>query len=225
MSPGAAAASTGSRIGRRHGARTGGGAGYVSEHRQAKLKEDFAAKTDNRLNIAKNNPDQFLVSLGLGGGWPSKDSRQLSITVTGHEEKCRCTYYQMKCELRGPNDRDRSFPSWHCEMRLCEIRDEIFDKLVEALGDEAYEVLFSEAPFALRGGLPGTTARLKDWMDAFAACFNGGHLESQFCAHCLGQIQAPVLSNSNAFCNDSGSQPQVSPAEVIVPPMQEQMAR
>ena len=33
--------------------------------------------------------------------------------------------------------------------------------VVEALGEEGYEAMFVQTPFALRGGLPGTTARLE----------------------------------------------------------------
>eukprot|EP00973_Karenia_brevis_P057588 8010309-Karenia_brevis.AAC.1 len=46
--------------------------------------------------------------------------------------------------------------------------------LVSTTGQELYSEFFGAAPFALRGGPPGTTERLRQWCAALARCISTG---------------------------------------------------
>merc|ERR1719401_2340793 len=97
----AAAASTGNRRSRN---RTSHALANVDELKQDRVRREFEEKQQQRLRFARDDPKQFLLSLGMGSKCPASAIRQLSVEVLGHEEKARCTYYQMKCTLRGPGD-------------------------------------------------------------------------------------------------------------------------
>jgi hypothetical protein len=163
---------------------------------------DQDARIENdlrRLHLAQDNPQDFFLSLGLGADWPAESSKRFSIVVNGHEEKDGHTYYQIRCSLLNP-DNNKSVSSWACEKRLCELRADIFEPVVESAG-EAYEPMFYDVPFALRGGLPGTTDRLSQWLERLVICMNTGRLQGDICALIFYHFQTPSIGTSLAdFC-------------------------
>mmetsp|Transcript_109753 Transcript_109753/g.342097 ORF Transcript_109753/g.342097 Transcript_109753/m.342097 type:complete len:196 (+) Transcript_109753:328-915(+) len=58
--------------------------------------------------------------------------------------------------------------------RLVQIRERLHDPVKRELGGPAYETCFGAAPFAHKGGMRGTTARLKAWCEALAGAINAG---------------------------------------------------
>mmetsp|Transcript_144902 Transcript_144902/g.251448 ORF Transcript_144902/g.251448 Transcript_144902/m.251448 type:complete len:231 (+) Transcript_144902:63-755(+) len=226
----AAAAVSGARLSRkRHTHRS---SGFTSEREQARLRDKLEAEKQRRLHFAEDNPQGFLESLGFGKGTPPATAKQLSIEMRGHSEKSGYTYYQIMCTMKGPADKGPlGQPTWHCEKRLCEIREDLFDMVYEALGDEGYNAMFFQTPFALRGGLPGTTARLTGWFETVATCINTAKLDPRICGLVLHHLDAPIPDETEDF--DSAPVHQVSSASLaepapeplhVAPPQQVQMA-
>merc|ERR1712217_285678 len=87
--------------------------------------------------------------------------------------------------------------AWVSKVRLCSLREQLHDRVKEALGP-AYHVHFNETPFAYHGGLPGTTTRLKRWLTTLAKCFNEAILSPPLAAEVLRFFQAPVPTDSDA---------------------------
>ena len=52
--------------------------------------------------------------------------------------------------------------SWPYATRARRARDELHDPVKASMGD-SYAQFFGATPFARRGGLPGTTERLRNW--------------------------------------------------------------
>eukprot|EP00427_Karlodinium_veneficum_P021045 CAMPEP_0169107348 /NCGR_PEP_ID=MMETSP1015-20121227/24836_1 /TAXON_ID=342587 /ORGANISM="Karlodinium micrum, Strain CCMP2283" /LENGTH=200 /DNA_ID=CAMNT_0009168877 /DNA_START=46 /DNA_END=645 /DNA_ORIENTATION=- len=190
----AAAAASGARLARRRPVSRPSG-GYWTEKQEDDFRERFEAKRQRRLHLAQEEPHQFMRSLGLR----MQNGRELTLNVLGHEEVNQCTYYKIKCVLRAPTE-ERGFLQWHCEKRLCEIRDEFLDMVMEDLG-EGYEVMFSQTPFALRGGLPGTTERLKNWFATVATCVNTAKFQDRVCALLLHHLDVDIPISDNAFAD------------------------
>merc|ERR1712228_700234 len=132
---------------------------------------------------ALDDPVEFITNLQLG------NSSQLVIDVPGHAEEDGHTYYQISCALASLEDATKIRRSWSCKKRLCDIREKVLDIVVEEVS-ENYEVLFASAPFALRGGLPGTTARLSGWFARLAEYINDGKLSPQLCVMILDSLES-----------------------------------
>eukprot|EP00747_Dinoflagellata_sp_TGD_P213287 gnl/TRDRNA2_/TRDRNA2_86262_c0_seq6.p1 gnl/TRDRNA2_/TRDRNA2_86262_c0~~gnl/TRDRNA2_/TRDRNA2_86262_c0_seq6.p1 ORF type:complete len:228 (-),score=24.04 gnl/TRDRNA2_/TRDRNA2_86262_c0_seq6:237-920(-) len=138
-------------------------------------------------------PEQYLARIGYVPGSVASDdapgraaSHVLTISVEGHEEVNSCTLYIMKCKFGGAADE-----MWFCKKRLCDLREELHDHVKEILG-EAYPEHFGETPFARFGGLPGTTDRLRGWMESLARCMNAGMLNTSSCAFVLRFLSTPI---------------------------------
>ncbi len=93
----------------------------------------------------------------------------LSIHVAGHREQGGHTLYQLKCSLRLPGERCLD---WVIERRLSQLRGQLHDPVRSSLGSGLYGSLFQHAPFAHRGGISGTTSRLRCWFVALAGGVN-----------------------------------------------------
>merc|ERR1712232_685183 len=57
---------------------------------------------------------------------------------------------------------------------------------------------FGEAPFARHGGLPGTTARLDEWLTVLAASANTGKMDVALLSYIMKFLQAPVPTDSES---------------------------
>eukprot|EP00439_Symbiodinium_sp_Y106_P002332 s9849_g1.t1 len=119
----------------------------------------------------------------------------MAFEVAGHEERGGHTWYQMKCSLMAP----RSVPAlrWKVERRLSSLREELHDRIKDSLGS-SYANYFGKTPFALKGGLPGTTARLNLWFGSLAEVVNRGDAQPSVVALLLLFLEAPEPSEPTA---------------------------
>eukprot|EP00929_Paragymnodinium_shiwhaense_P058444 TRINITY_DN29264_c0_g1_i1.p1 TRINITY_DN29264_c0_g1~~TRINITY_DN29264_c0_g1_i1.p1 ORF type:complete len:362 (-),score=58.49 TRINITY_DN29264_c0_g1_i1:370-1455(-) len=118
----------------------------------------------------------------------------------GHQEHAGYTWYFVDCELvQGSSmddwlsmniaDEEQNVSgtwlesasigsgrrlAWRAPRRLAQIRESLHDPVRQTLDDDEYEEVFADAPFALRGGWPGTTARLCHWLSTLACAINCG---------------------------------------------------
>mmetsp|Transcript_93037 Transcript_93037/g.165479 ORF Transcript_93037/g.165479 Transcript_93037/m.165479 type:complete len:262 (+) Transcript_93037:63-848(+) len=184
----AAAAVTGARrAGRRPNA---GVSNWLQEQKLERFRREIAVKEKKRSDFARENPEKFLVNLGLGDCLAAS-RRRLSITVTGHVEERGNTVYSIRCGLHVP-DNEKKMLTWVCKHRLCEMREQFNDVVMKALDTEY--AAFDETPFALRGGLPGTTARLVAWFETLAKVINAGGFSHQIAAQLMNSLQGPIIS-------------------------------
>merc|ERR1719215_2288712 len=129
------------------------------------------------------------------GSWriapaPSAGARKephLELGVTGHREVDGHTMYTVRCSLalRGARHME-----WEVARPLARFRTELHDGVKAELAD-AYAQHFDGAPFAPRGGLPGTTARLAAWSAALASCINSGGAPPRVVALTLRFLEVP----------------------------------
>ncbi|CAE7906503.1 unnamed protein product, partial [Symbiodinium necroappetens] len=140
----------------------------------------------------------------------------MAFEVAGHEERGGHTWYQMKCSLMAP----RSVPAlrWKVERRLSSLREELHDRIKDGLGS-SYATYFGKTPFALKGGLPGTTARLNLWFGSLAEVVNRGDAQPSVVALLLLFLEAPEPGEP------TGPEPQEAEARVgdgVAPSFQEE---
>eukprot|EP00930_Biecheleria_cincta_P083764 TRINITY_DN73271_c0_g1_i1.p1 TRINITY_DN73271_c0_g1~~TRINITY_DN73271_c0_g1_i1.p1 ORF type:complete len:612 (-),score=123.29 TRINITY_DN73271_c0_g1_i1:46-1881(-) len=94
---------------------------------------------------------------------------ELCLQVTGHAEAFGHTWYHVRCSLGCPWS--GSSLQWQAKWRLVHLRKFLHGPVKSSLGP-AYGRFFARAPFARKGGLPGTTFRLDCWCKALARCIN-----------------------------------------------------
>eukprot|EP00931_Biecheleriopsis_adriatica_P089397 TRINITY_DN63536_c0_g1_i1.p1 TRINITY_DN63536_c0_g1~~TRINITY_DN63536_c0_g1_i1.p1 ORF type:complete len:249 (+),score=60.69 TRINITY_DN63536_c0_g1_i1:113-748(+) len=116
-------------------------------------------------------------------------SPKLTLEVGGHQEWRDHTFYSMKCSISSKQEEEKCY-SWLVRYRLAQLREELHDKVKESLGDD-YARHFGITPFCLRGGLPGTTARLHNWCKALANAVNAGALRPWLVAFVLQFLEVP----------------------------------
>eukprot|EP00928_Gymnodinium_smaydae_P044627 TRINITY_DN29763_c0_g1_i1.p1 TRINITY_DN29763_c0_g1~~TRINITY_DN29763_c0_g1_i1.p1 ORF type:complete len:267 (-),score=54.93 TRINITY_DN29763_c0_g1_i1:130-810(-) len=158
------------------------------------LRSELAQREERRKTMAAEDPLRYLLGLGLGNLSPGAASRRLAIAVLGHEEEHGFTMYQIRCTLRCACDVDTGEMenlSWVVKRRLCELREDLYDVIVKSLGPE-YDVQFAGVPFAMRGGPPGTSSRLRSWLEVLAACINTRGMAPELCAQLLCTLGAPT---------------------------------
>eukprot|EP00747_Dinoflagellata_sp_TGD_P221749 gnl/TRDRNA2_/TRDRNA2_93533_c0_seq1.p1 gnl/TRDRNA2_/TRDRNA2_93533_c0~~gnl/TRDRNA2_/TRDRNA2_93533_c0_seq1.p1 ORF type:complete len:223 (+),score=35.25 gnl/TRDRNA2_/TRDRNA2_93533_c0_seq1:137-805(+) len=166
----------------------GGGWGIVeiAEDIQNLWWED-QSETDAGANAATaaamQGYEEYLETIGYAAKHPRG---LLEISVETHEEVNGHTMYIIACSFCGSRE------SWVCQKRLCEIREELHDDLKMRLGD-FYGCHFAETPFAMHGGLPGTTARLHAWFKTLAALMNSGDVMPNLCAFVLRFLDTPPV--------------------------------
>mmetsp|Transcript_109135 Transcript_109135/g.314362 ORF Transcript_109135/g.314362 Transcript_109135/m.314362 type:complete len:233 (+) Transcript_109135:141-839(+) len=133
----------------------------------------------------------------------------LELQVSGHEEIGGHTWYSVGCILRvGGYNGDRGGEEfgdevsaervWRAPRRLEQLREELHDRVKSDLGD-AYATHFADTPFAKKGGLPGTTARLNAWFSTLASVINGATCSPGLAALVLSFLDAPALDDGSAF--------------------------
>jgi len=94
---------------------------------------------------------------------------ELCLQVTGHAEAFGHTWYHVRCSLGCPWSGANL--QWQAKWRLVHLRKFLHGPVKSSLGP-TYERFFARAPFARKGGLPGTTFRLDAWCKALARCIN-----------------------------------------------------
>eukprot|EP00929_Paragymnodinium_shiwhaense_P116889 TRINITY_DN8689_c0_g1_i2.p1 TRINITY_DN8689_c0_g1~~TRINITY_DN8689_c0_g1_i2.p1 ORF type:complete len:218 (+),score=34.41 TRINITY_DN8689_c0_g1_i2:94-747(+) len=151
-----------------------------------------------RRRASREDPKLFISRFGYD---PQEDEAEeearplLQVTVPGHHEEDGHTLYILDCSIICQGlpytDKDPRL-LWRCSRRLCDLRDGIYSFVKSTLG-EVYTVRFRETPFAKRGGLPGTTDRLKAWMTTLAHCMNNDVLfDASALATILRLLEAPI---------------------------------
>jgi len=116
--------------------------------------------------------------------WP-----QLEVAVECHYEQEGHTLYEVRCSLRALG-LQRPL-AWRAAKRLEAMRRELHDAVKAGLDREVYSRTFRSAPFALRGGPPGTTARLNGWLGALAGGANAGEVPPALLAQILVSLEVP----------------------------------
>lgn len=114
----------------------------------------------------------------------------LEVAVTGHEESDGHTWYVLSCALWRPAV-DFGRAEWVVHRRLSHVREGLHEIVKQRLGSD-YAEHFGAAPFARSGGLPGTTARLRGWCQAFTRAANAGALPPGIIACALRLFDAPA---------------------------------
>mmetsp|Transcript_73669 Transcript_73669/g.216161 ORF Transcript_73669/g.216161 Transcript_73669/m.216161 type:complete len:275 (-) Transcript_73669:62-886(-) len=114
----------------------------------------------------------------------------LELSVTGHEEREGHTWYMLDCRLVGPGASARPL-RWRADRRLAQLRELLHDRVKLELGGPAYEQCFSGAPFAHKGGVRGTTARLQGWCAALASGISCGTCPPSVVGLTLQFLEAP----------------------------------
>jgi hypothetical protein len=82
--------------------------------------------------------------------------------------------------------------------RLCTLRERFHDAIIEEMGEGGYQKCFLDTPFASRGGIPGTTARLNAWCGQLSYCINTGSLPPKVVAVILQALEAPKPGKASA---------------------------
>lgn len=119
---------------------------------------------------------------GIGGA----AAPTMGLQVGGHKEVEGHTLYTLSCSLA-----DGSMPTtWSAQRRLQQLREDLHDNVKAELGD-TYAQHFSATPFAHKGGLPGTSARLNSWLCTLASCINAGAMPPCIVALVLTFLDAP----------------------------------
>merc|ERR550534_982248 len=95
----------------------------------------------------------------------------IHLHMDGHTEAGVHTFYHIRCSLRADPCPKRAL--WASRYQLGQLRTDLHD-VVKALLGKRYSQTFSDAPFAHRGGIAGTTSRLHTWLARLARCINEG---------------------------------------------------
>jgi hypothetical protein len=119
----------------------------------------------------------------------------VKIAVTGHVELSGHTRYTLDCALEGPVI---GKICWQPMRRLCTLRERFHDAIIEEMGEGGYQKCFLDTPFASRGGIPGTTARLNAWCGQLSYCINTGDLPPKVVAIILQALEAPKPGKASA---------------------------
>lgn len=114
----------------------------------------------------------------------------IEINVSGHEEAENHTWYKLECALWRPAVHFGR-AEWAVYRRLNHLRDGIHDILKAHVSSELYNEVFDTAHFAMRGGIPGTTVRLRGWFQAFVRAVNSGTLPPSVVACALRVLDGP----------------------------------
>lgn len=111
---------------------------------------------------------------------------RMELRVAGHEEVDGRTMYTIACSLIDMSVRT----DWVTKRRLVQLREDLHDSVKAELGDD-YQSHFANAPFAHKGGVPGTTARLDTWFSTLADCISRGQAPPVVVALVLYFLEAP----------------------------------
>eukprot|EP00929_Paragymnodinium_shiwhaense_P067956 TRINITY_DN34156_c3_g2_i1.p1 TRINITY_DN34156_c3_g2~~TRINITY_DN34156_c3_g2_i1.p1 ORF type:complete len:779 (-),score=196.17 TRINITY_DN34156_c3_g2_i1:86-2422(-) len=95
-------------------------------------------------------------------------AHNLEVAVHGHEEREGHTCYMLACKLTCSNSSEHAGlrVTWVTRKRLAQVREGLLEPIQAVLPQAVYGEHFANAPFALRGAPPGTTARLREWFSA-----------------------------------------------------------
>jgi len=125
-------------------------------------------------------------------GTGSEPAPRLELHVTGHEDRRRQTWYTIVCTLERHGC---TRLEWRARRRVSILRDELYSRVKFEIGQcKGFSPAarhFEDVPFALKGGLPGTTTRLDSWFGALAVCINTGGALPATVARVVQFLEAP----------------------------------
>eukprot|EP00928_Gymnodinium_smaydae_P053508 TRINITY_DN37485_c0_g1_i1.p1 TRINITY_DN37485_c0_g1~~TRINITY_DN37485_c0_g1_i1.p1 ORF type:complete len:316 (+),score=31.05 TRINITY_DN37485_c0_g1_i1:79-1026(+) len=162
------------------------------------LRRQVSADPDNFAPIAPLAVAAYIAEYGysasdahtwkvrpsLASYWGGKSA--LEIKVDGHSELAGHTWYRIGCQLENSS----MHLGWCVQRRLHHLRNDLYTRVKNELGN-AYGRHFDSAPFALHGGVPGTTARLNGWFAALGSCINQGEASPSIVALTLLFLDTP----------------------------------
>ncbi|CAE7676097.1 unnamed protein product, partial [Symbiodinium sp. KB8] len=124
----------------------------------------------------------------------------IQMSVDEHVEQAGNTWYLVQCSLRFvPGGEDGTGPEEHLEWkaprRLHHLRTDLHDRMKYFMEEDFYAKVFGETPFARHGGLPGTTARLRVWLERLAQAINQKEVPPEAAALVLLFFHAPLPSH------------------------------
>lgn len=110
------------------------------------------------------------------------EDQSLQITVTNSTFMAGHTWYFVRYTI---TIGDAVRKQWRVPRRLCHFREGLYDHVVREMPRAVKERYFQSAPFALRGGPPGTGNRLRGWCEALSKFINAGQASPSTLAQCL----------------------------------------
>lgn len=116
---------------------------------------------------------------------------EFRLAVTRHEKVASSTYYELVAGLY-PRGGQEPFLRWSVMRCLATLRSQLHDLVQADMGTDEYKKRFKSTPFAHRGGLSGTTARLVAWCNTCGICASLGLLRPKAIANILRLLEAPV---------------------------------
>lgn len=149
------------------------------------------------VTMARDDPVGYLRAYGYAAEsstlWCNAPASCLGrpvirLLLGGHSEHEGHTYYSVQCQLSAELPLLRL--DWKVEKRLLQLREELHDVVKDCLGKN-YGDLFSQAPFARRGGLSGTTGRLQTWLETLASCVNEHSVAPDLAAIIMQRLETP----------------------------------
>eukprot|EP00929_Paragymnodinium_shiwhaense_P075109 TRINITY_DN38407_c0_g1_i1.p1 TRINITY_DN38407_c0_g1~~TRINITY_DN38407_c0_g1_i1.p1 ORF type:complete len:457 (+),score=90.46 TRINITY_DN38407_c0_g1_i1:80-1450(+) len=142
----------------------------------------------------------------------------LRCSAQGQMQDGGHTWYIVECELASPSCCTQSSPcaqdlreplKWKVQRRLIQLREHLHDPLKKDLGEDQYASFFADAPFAMKGGImPGTSARLADWLQACANCLTARRPSPAMVAQALQFLGAPDPPLASAEEDTDSSHPE-----------------
>jgi len=121
---------------------------------------------------------------------PNNSGISLHVQLLNHVKMAGHTWYQVNCQLK--RSAGRGDLSWPAPRRLVQLRLDLHDRCKHMLGSAEYTRLFGETRFAKYGAPPGTTARLRAWLDKLCSLINNGEVPPGVAAVALAFFQAPI---------------------------------
>lgn len=142
---------------------------------------------------------KLLRSYGYRGISRGKDKLSdplLSVSLAHHFERAGFTWYELKCSLRQPERASGNADGivWVVHRRLAMLRQDLHHHIKSELGKVAYSEAFGNSHFPARGGLPGTSARLKKWLATLTKWINSGKAPLFLIAHVLKFLELPAVA-------------------------------
>lgn len=138
---------------------------------------------------------------------PDEQRPDFSIRLVEHKEMAGHTWYLISCAITLSQERGGSVIKWLAPRRLSQVRTGLYDPILTALGNNIYNDHFSGTPFALRGGILGTTQRLAGWLSALIAIMNSGQLTPYLVAVVLHFFQAANAWSAGEMTNTYSANP------------------
>lgn len=124
----------------------------------------------------------------------------LSVWLAHHFERAGFTWYELKCSLRPDGAAGKADGVvWVVHRRLAMLRRDLHDPIKMELGKVVYAETFEDSRFPSRGGVPGTSARLKKWLATLAEWVNSGNAPSVLIAHVLKFLELPAVDATRFF--------------------------